>query len=289
MDVYSQKEQRAHGTGFVGIEAESDDQIDNLEVYEALINPREAERGGAGQNGPGMMPPMMGMGGGGAGATGAGAGGMNTSMATAANAGIAARVGGPAGAGAAPVIGPAAASTGIGGPTPSVGGLGGGGGLPTSPIPSGPAAAGLPVEEPEEAPESAIQVEPPPEPQPAGELVPTEKDEPEGGGESAPVGTTPDVIAIDPAQVEQVAREWSSLAGEMADISTAAGELQASLEDFGMVQQPAGPYGEVSAGIRELAGGASKEFDEIATGLNFGAQAYRDQETQAAQSVRSAQ
>ena len=43
MDVYSQKEQRAHGTGFVGIEAESDDQIDNLEVYEALINPREAE------------------------------------------------------------------------------------------------------------------------------------------------------------------------------------------------------------------------------------------------------
>ena len=30
-------------------------------------------------------------------------------------------------------------------------------------------------------------------------------------------------------------------------------------------------------------------FDEIATGLNFGAQAYRDQETQAAQSVRSAQ
>ena len=85
MDVYSQKEQRAHGTGFVGIEAESDDQIDNLEVYEALINPREAERGGAGQNGPGMMPPMMGMGGGGAGATGAGAGGMNTSMATAAN------------------------------------------------------------------------------------------------------------------------------------------------------------------------------------------------------------
>lgn len=62
---------RAHGTGFVGIEAESDDQIDNLEVYEALINPREAERGGAGQNGPGMMPPMMGMGGGGAGATGA--------------------------------------------------------------------------------------------------------------------------------------------------------------------------------------------------------------------------
>ena len=68
MDVYSQGEQRAHGTGFVGIEAESDDQIDALEVYEALINPREAGNQSGGSGGPGMMPPMMGMGMGGAGA-----------------------------------------------------------------------------------------------------------------------------------------------------------------------------------------------------------------------------
>ena len=55
MDVYSQNQQRAHGTGFVGIEAESDDAIDALEVHEATINPREAGGTGGGAGGPGRQ------------------------------------------------------------------------------------------------------------------------------------------------------------------------------------------------------------------------------------------
>lgn len=251
MDVYSQQEQRAHGTGFVGIEAESEDAIDNLEVYEALINPRESERGAGGQGGGMMPPPMMGMGG--AGASSGAAAGASSGM---------------------------AASAGIGSGA-STGALGGGASMPSGPLSSGPVAAGLPADE-------SVPEVPEPGPVPEGEV-------PRGGAvveqEIPVVGdtVTPGVTSVDPAQVEQAAREWSSLASEMAEISATAGQLQASLEDFGLVQQPAGPYGEVSSGIRELAGGASREFDQIASGLNYGAQAYRDQEAQAAQSVRSAQ
>lgn len=156
-------------------------------------------------------------------------------------------------------------------------------------MPGGPAAAGLPADPAEETLSAA------PVADPAADDVPVE---PGGGiGEivapeaKAPdtLGPPPDVISVDPAAVEQTAREWSSLASEMADISKTASQLQATHEDFGLVRQPAGPYSEVSDGIRELAGSASKEFDQIATGLNFGAQAYRDHEAQAAQSVRSAQ
>lgn len=278
MDVYSQQEQRAHGTGFVGIKAESEDAIDNLEVYEALINPRESERGPGGQGGGMMPPPMMGMGAGASTAGGA-AGASSGLVASTAAAGTATRVAGVGAVGAVPMAtsGPVSASSGLGSGS-SFGGLGGGGSMA-----SGPVAAGLPDEG------TALQE------QPDSEVPPVPEDVAGGGAsveEKAPVtsGQTPQGLTfIDPAQVEQAAREWSSLASEMAEISATAGQLQASAEDFGMVQQPAGPYSEVSSGIRDLAGGAAREFDQIASGLNYGAQAYRDQEAQAAQSVRSAQ
>lgn len=273
MDVYSQSDERAHGTGFVGIEADSDDAIDTLEVYEALINPRESERG-SGQGGPGMMPPMMGMGGaGGAGASGAQAG-LSASAGT--SAASVARMSVPVMPGVAPTAGPAVASAGVGGSS------GTGGGVPSL---GGPAAAGLgtePVPEPLPVPLEALEEAP--------EVV-TEPPGLEGVVEEPGlmVETPADVMSVDPAQVEQVAREWSGLSQQMAEIGAAASELQASLEDFGLVRQPAGPYGQMATGIQQLAGGAAKEFDEIAAGLAHGAGAYRDQETEAAQIVRSAQ
>ena len=286
MDVYSQDEQRAHGTGFIGIDAESDDAIDSLEVYEALINPREADQRG-GQSGPGMMPPMMGMGGGGAGAAAPGGAGLSTAAANTAAASVVGKAAPLSMPGVAPTLtGPAAASAGLGVGTAAGLGAGGGGG------PSGLPAGGMPEGLGDVPPGGleAAQVPEEPAAEEATEEVPQEQQTPPSTPPEASLqGPGPDVTAIDPAEVDRVAKEWLGLAQEMATIGSAASELQASLEDFGLVQQPAGPYGEMTTGIQQLAGGASKEFDEIATGLSYGAQAYRDHEAAAAATARSAQ
>ncbi|AQP48557.1 hypothetical protein BW730_14660 [Tessaracoccus aquimaris] len=287
MDVYSQDEQRAHGTGFIGIDAESDDAIDSLEVYEALINPREADQRG-GQGGPGMMPPMMGMGGGGAGAAAPGGAGLSTAAANTAAASMVGKATPLTMPGVAPTLtGPAAASAGLGVGTAAGLGAGGGG------SPSGLPAGGMPDGMGEAPPGGleAAQVSEEPAAEDATEEVPQEQQTPPSTPTDATLnaGPGPDETAIDPAEVDRVAKEWSGLAQEMATIGSAASELQASLEDFGLVQQPAGPYGEMTSGIQQLAGGASKEFDEIATGLSYGAQAYRDHEAAAAATARSAQ
>lgn len=300
MDVYSQNEQRAHGTGFVGIEAESNDAIDNLEVYEALINPREADQKG-GQGGSGMMPPMMGGMGAGGGAGGAVPGGL-ASSATASSAAMstAARVtplSMPGTAPAAAAAGPAAASAGIGS-----GSLGSGSGMGAAGLGMGAAGAGLAAAPAAASPGESTEasdliattpVGPDTAPPPPDDSQAAEQPKDSGGAASvqpsSPQTGQPDVVRVDPAEVDRVAKEWSGLANEMADIGSIAEELQASLEDFGMVKQPAGPYGQMTSGIRQLAGGASKEFDEIASGLSHGAQAYREQEAAAATSVRTTQ
>ena len=64
---------------------------------------------------------------------------------------------------------------------------------------------------------------------------------PTGPGKGpAPAGQV-DVVEIDPAQVEAVAREWSELSGQMDQVSVLAAQLQATMDDFGLVNQPAGP------------------------------------------------
>ncbi len=54
--------ERVQASGVVGHSYDTDDQIEDLDIYEALVNPHDAEggskKGGAG--GPGMMPPPMG-------------------------------------------------------------------------------------------------------------------------------------------------------------------------------------------------------------------------------------
>ena len=261
MDVYSQNQQRAHGTGFVGIEAESDDAIDALEVYEATINPREAGNSGGGAGGPGMMPPMMGMmGGGGAGGAAGGAASLGASqgMTGAAAASTAARLGAPP-LTAAPQAAPAAAGAGVGSSLPSLGGGGvvGGGAL----------AAG--------APGAAL------------DDTATDDAAIDGSGQIAPHKDS-DVVEVDPARVEQVAKEWTDLSERMHEVSSISTELQASLEDFGLVSPPAGPYETMTSDISRLAGGASREFQEIASGLARGAQNYRDNEAAAADTIKRA-
>ncbi|NHB84916.1 hypothetical protein G7085_10675 [Tessaracoccus sp. HDW20] len=284
MDVYSQREERAHSTGFVGISADTDDVIDNLEVYEALINPRESERAG-GQNGGGMMPPMMGMGGAGGGAAGAAQGGLGSAAGGgAAAAAVTMRTAGAGSPGSLPSpvrpwppqeSGHRRAWRGRDGCRRArscghrcIVGTGRSRRLRTG-ARCGRVYGGCPADE-------------------VVGGIGTEGSAPRADVVAVPPGN-PDVISVDPAQVEKVAREWSDLAARMAEVGNAASDLQASLEDFGLVKQPAGPYGEMTNGIRQLAGGASKEFDEIAAGLTYGAQAYRDQEAAAAQTVRSAQ
>ena len=281
MDVYSQGEQRAHGTGFVGIEAESDDQIDALEVYEALINPREAGNQSGGSGGPGMMPPMMGMGMGGAGGGAAGAQAAGLSQGMAGNmTGAAARMVTPVVPGALPSAQAGAASAGVGAAGLGGGIGGGGGGLGSGPIAAGALADG---------PADALGEGPADDPaatDPAGGEQ-TDPGQPPAGG----VGPSPrsDIIQVDPVEVERVAREWADLSAQMSDVVSYVSELQAGPEDFGLMPQPANAYGDMTSGFTQLAASAAKEFEEISAALAHGAKSYRDQESAATQQVGKVQ
>lgn len=65
--AWDQLEFRAAASGFAGIGAETDDELDSAELREGQINPNATGSKGSGKGGSGMMPPMMG----GAGAKGA--------------------------------------------------------------------------------------------------------------------------------------------------------------------------------------------------------------------------
>ena len=279
MDVYSQGEQRAHGTGFVGIEAESDDQIDALEVYEALINPREAGNQSGGSGGPGMMPPMMGMGGAGGGAASAQAAGLSQGMAGNMT-GAAARMVTPVVPGALPSAQTGAASAGVGAAGLGGGISGGGGGLG-----SGPIAAGALAEQPADA-----LGEGPADDPAAADPAGGEQTDP-GQQPAGDVGPSPrsDIIQVDPVEVERVAREWADLSAQMSDVGSYVSELQAGPEDFGLMPQPAGAYGDMTSGFTQLAASAAKEFEEISAALAHGAKSYRDQESAATQQVGKVQ
>ena len=279
MDVYSQGEQRAHGTGFVGIEAESDDQIDALEVYEALINPRESGNQSGGSGGPGMMPPMMGMGGAGGGAAGAQATGLSQGMAGNMT-GAAARMVTPVVPGALPSAQTGAASAGVGAAGLGGGISGGGGGLG-----SGPIAAGALAEQPADA-----LGEGPADDPAAADPAGGEQTDP-GQQPAGDVGPSPrsDIIQVDPVEVERVAREWADLSAQMSDVGSYVSELQAGPEDFGLMPQPAGAYGDMTSGFTQLAASAAKEFEEISAALAHGAKSYRDQESAATQQVGKVQ
>ena len=279
MDVYSQGEQRAHGTGFVGIEAESDDQIDALEVYEALINPRESGNQSGGSGGPGMMPPMMGMGGAGGGAASAQATGLSQGMAGNMT-GAAARMVTPVVPGALPSAQTGAASAGVGAAGLG-GGIGGGGGG----LGSGPIAAGALAEQPADA-----LGEGPADDPAAADPAGGEQTDP-GQQPAGDVGPSPrsDIIQVDPVEVERVAREWADLSAQMSDVGSYVSELQAGPEDFGLMPQPAGAYGDMTSGFTQLAASAAKEFEEISAALAHGAKSYRDQESAATQQVGKVQ
>lgn len=281
MDVYSQGEQRAHGTGFVGIEAESDDQIDALEVYEALINPREAGNQSGGSGGPGMMPPMMGMGMGGAGGGAAGAQAAGLSQGMAGNmTGAAARMVTPVVPGALPSAQAGAASAGVGAAGLGGGIGGGGGGLGSGPIAAGALADG---------PADALGEEPVDDPaatDPAGGEQ-TDPGQPPAGGVGPSLRS--DIIQVDPVEVERVAREWADLSAQMSDVGSYVSELQAGPEDFGLMPQPANAYGDMTSGFTQLAASAAKEFEEISAALAHGAKSYRDQESAATQQVGKVQ
>lgn len=90
-----QPQERVTESGYVGIGAEAHDELEDLDLYEALINPHDQSGGGKdnGRGGPMMMPPM-GMAGGGAAGSG-GAGGMPAGIG--ANAMGAGAIGGMAG------------------------------------------------------------------------------------------------------------------------------------------------------------------------------------------------
>jgi hypothetical protein len=114
------REERVQESGVVGHSFDSDDRIEDLDIYEALVNPHHAgggtQKGGAG--GPGMMP-MGGGAGGWSGKAGTTAGGTTEGSAGAGRGTAAAG----AGTGASGVGAPGFAGSGAGG----VSGLGGGG------------------------------------------------------------------------------------------------------------------------------------------------------------------
>jgi len=132
------REQRAQESGVVGHSYDSDDRIEDLDIYEALVNPHDAEAGatkGGGAGGPGMMP-MGGGAGGGSGKAGTATGGTGAGSATAARGTSAAGAGTAASGIGAP--GFAGASSGVGGITgPGGSGPGGLGGLSTAGLGSG--------------------------------------------------------------------------------------------------------------------------------------------------------
>ncbi|WP_461104079.1 hypothetical protein [Tessaracoccus terricola] len=297
MDVYGESGRRAHRTGVVGVDAETEDTVDNLEVYEALVNPKEANSGGNKGRG-GMMPPMM-MGGAGAGGGSSAAASAGASQAAAVStAGATARaVPGPMAAGtttAAPVASPGAgAGTAGAGSTPSFGGGGlpsGGGGVPTAGLGAGVVAAQS--EDPgnpgvgEDQPES-----PGTDPDPVAEEDDGEGGPVDGIGRINPLPPTntdlppDDVVEVNPAEIERLAKEWSSLSDSMTGLSTNISNLQADAGAFGMVRDPEPVYGKMTDGLSRRSGGAAAEFEQISAGLAASAAAFRATEDDATASL----
>lgn len=299
MDVYGESGRRAHRTGVVGVDSDTEDTVDNLEVYEALVNPKEANSGGNKGKG-GMMPPMMMGGGAGAGGSSAAASAGASQAAAASTAGATARaVPGPMAAGtstAAPAAAPGvgagsagAASSGAGGMTglPAGGGIGtpAGGGLGGGVLAAGSEATDDTTGESDE-PDNSQQD--PPTDDGADE-------DPGEGGTVDPIGRIQfpptselppdDAVEVNPAEIERLAKQWSSLSDSMTGLSTSIGNLQADNGAFGMVSGPEPVYGKMTDGLHRRSGGAAAEFDQISAGLAASAKAVRNTEDDATASL----
>ncbi|TRY16984.1 hypothetical protein FOJ82_14085 [Tessaracoccus rhinocerotis] len=299
MDVYGESGRRAHRTGVVGVDAETEDTVDNLEVYEALVNPKEAGSGGNKGRG-GMMPPMM-MGGVGAGGGSSAAASAGASQAAAAStAGATARaVPGPMAAGtttAAPVASPGVgAGTAGAATTPSFGGAGlpsgGGGGIPTAGLGAGVVAAQSDDAAAADADPGAGTDAPQTDPDPATDDESGDGGPVDGIGRINPVPPNNtdlpenDVVEVNPAEIERLAKQWSSLSDSMTGLSTNISNLQADAGAFGMVRDPEPVYGKMTDGLSRRSGGAAAEFEQISAGLAASAAAFRDTEDDATASL----
>lgn len=320
MDVYGESGKRAHGTGFVGVNADTEDVVDNLEVYEALVNPQESRPGGNKNNG-GMMPPMM-MGGAGGGNAAASSGMGNAAAAS--TAGAVARgvpAGGVVGAPvAAPVAstgagtvaaGTSSAGAGLGAGTGAGAGAGGSGigaGMGSG-MPSGVVAAEIGDSGTEPAvPTGHIDAEAPGQPgvpeetgapgqgegtnrteprtSPGGPIDEGAPEDRPGVGPDGRVPVTNDVVSVDPVEIDRVAREWSNLADGMAGLSTNISNLQPAEGDFGMVRVPEPSYGAMTSGLHRMAGGASEEFGQISAGLSATTRSFQETEAEAEATMR---
>lgn len=323
MDVYGESGKRAHGTGFVGIDADTEDLVDNLEVYEALVNPQESRPNN--KNNGGMMPPMM-MGGAGGGNAAASSGMGNAAAAS--TAGAVARgvpAGGVVGAPvAAPVASPGA-GTAAAGSVPGGAGLGGGAGVGAAPgagigtgagMPTGVMAAEADVSGTEPgAPDGQAVSDTPDEPVESGQSGAADQTPPDspsrdessdvvdprsragaradGGGTEGPgrIGpdgrvATGDVVSVDATEIDRVAKEWSHLADGMAGLSTNISNLQPAEGDFGMVRVPEPSYGAMTSGLHRMAGGASDEFGQISAGLAATTRSFQETEDRAEATMR---
>lgn len=326
MDVYGEGGKRAAAVNAVGVGmgADTEDEVDNLEVYEAMVNPQESKPN-QNKGGQGMMPPMM-MGGAGGQGQAAASAGMSSNVAAANQAGAMARqvptggvVGGPVGA---PVASPGVAAAGgapsgtagvgVGGISGIGGGVGGGvGGLGLGAgagagagIAAGVAASG--VDNTTLTDEFSGEVAPQ-----TGDIVgdgsgdstaddggddQTGSKDP-GGPEdgNAPRANPPvevdqpptrtDVVTIDPVEIKRVSKEWSQLSDGMADLSASFTNLQAGDDDFGMVRAPKKHYDAMTSGLQHMAGGASAEFGQISAGLEATNRSFQETEDQAASSI----
>lgn len=326
MDVYGEGGKRAAAVNAagVGIGAETEDEVDNLEVYEAMVNPQES-RPNQNKGGQGMMPPMM-MGGAGGQGQAAASAGMSSNVAAANQAGAMARqvptggvVGGPVGApvaspgvsaaGSAPAGTAGIGAGGLGGAGAGSGGVGGlgigaGAGAGAG-IAAGVTASG--VDDATLADEFTGAVAPDGNGETGdgsddstasqddgleqtGADTPNDADDgktPDRTGKPE-VGLPPvktDIVTIDPVEIKRVSKEWSQLSDGMADLSTSFTNLQAGEDDFGMVRAPKKHYDTMASGLRQMAGGASAEFGQISAGLDATNRSFQETEDQAASSI----
>ena len=96
-----------------------------------------------------------------------------------------------------------------------------------------------------------------------------------GGGDIGGTG-----VAVDPLDLEAVAKSWDELSAEMDALATLAGEQNLSDAGFGFIPVRTSNYANVKTGVTTLTAGASTEFTDIASNLGNQAKGYREQEEQ---------
>ena len=308
-------EERVQESGVVGHSYGTDDRLEDLDIYEALINPHDGQ-GGSQKRGGGGAPAMMPMGNTGssskaeaaaAGTTAAGP--AKGTSAASAGAGNASGLSGTGGAGVSGIGGAGYGSAGRG--ADALSGVGGTGSAGLGGLSSGVGAAGLPdptidqpgtgtgttpggftipgvgtpptttVPTPTVPGTSSGGIPPitvPSAPGGGGAGMPSAGGAGGGGGASASnLGVT--TVQASPEMLHKEAQYWDDTAKDFtANVANPVGNQSPSSVDFGMMTNAFSPYNDLLNRLKKWSTDAGTEFSAISDTLQSASGGYKDTE-----------